>query len=73
MDESGDLTHLIEGARGIARLPAAERIRHIRADRWIGYPRAVDTLNRLESLLQIRSRMFAPTRPYRRVSFVTFS
>lgn len=28
----------------MARLPAEERIRRIRADRWIGYPRAVQTL-----------------------------
>lgn len=60
MDESGDLTHLIEGARGIAALPAAERIRHIRADRWIGYPRAVDALDRLESLLDWPSRQRMP-------------
>lgn len=60
MDEPGDLTHLIEGARGIARLPADERIRHIRADRWIGYPRAVDALDRLESLLDWPSRQRMP-------------
>ncbi len=60
MDEPGDLTHLVEGARGIARLPAAERIRHIRADRWIGYPRAVDALERLESLLDWPSRQRMP-------------
>jgi hypothetical protein len=34
-----DLSHLLPGAQGLARLPAAERIQRIRADRWIGYPR----------------------------------
>ncbi|HAM6072634.1 TPA: AAA family ATPase, partial [Escherichia coli] len=32
------------------RLPADERIQRLRADRWIGYPRAVEALNRLEAL-----------------------
>ena len=31
-------------------LPADERIQRLRADRWIGYPRAVEALNRLEAL-----------------------
>ena len=35
-----DLSHLHPGARAIARLPAQERLRHLRADRWIGYSRA---------------------------------
>jgi predicted Ser/Thr protein kinase len=34
----------------LARLPADERIHRLRADRWIGYPRAVEALNRLEAL-----------------------
>lgn len=45
-----DLSHLLPVAQRLARLPAAERIQRIRADRWIGYPRAVETLNRLETL-----------------------
>ena len=45
-----DLSHLQPWAQAMARLPAEERIRHIRADRWIGYPRAVRTLTRLEAL-----------------------
>ncbi len=45
-----DLSHLMPAAQGLARLPAEERIQHIRADRWIGYPRAVEGLNRLEAL-----------------------
>jgi len=45
-----DLSHLLPAAQKLARLPADERIQRIRADRWIGYPRAVDALNRLETL-----------------------
>ena len=45
-----DLSHLIPAAQGLARLSAQERIQRIRADRWIGYPRAVEGLNRLEAL-----------------------
>lgn len=45
-----DLSHLMPAAQGLAQLPAEERIQHIRADRWIGYPRAVEGLNRLEAL-----------------------
>ena len=42
--------HLLPAAQGLARLPADERIQRLRADRWIGYPRAVEALNRLETL-----------------------
>jgi hypothetical protein len=45
-----DLSHLLPAAQGWARLPANERIQRIRADRWIGYPRAVEALYRLETL-----------------------
>jgi hypothetical protein len=38
------------GGQGLARLPADERIQRFRADRWIGYPRAIEALNRLETL-----------------------
>ncbi|SPW71357.1 transposition protein [Escherichia coli] len=38
------------GGPGLGRLPADERIQRLRADRWIGYPRAVEALNRLEAL-----------------------
>lgn len=43
------LEHLHTSARSIARLPAQERLRHVRADRWIGYSRATDALERLET------------------------
>ena len=45
-----DLSHLLPAAQGVARLPAVERIQRIRTDRWIGYPLAVEALNRLETL-----------------------
>jgi hypothetical protein len=51
-DGPGDLAHLHEAARRIARLPDEERLRYVRADRWIGYPRATEALARLETLLR---------------------
>ena len=38
--EPCDLSHLTPAARAAASLPDDQRIRRIRADRWIGYPRA---------------------------------
>ena len=55
-----DLSHLIPEARAIAMLPAAERIQRVRADRWIGYPKAIATLNKLESLLNWPSKQRMP-------------
>lgn len=49
--DTGELGHLHPGARAVARLPAAERLHYVRADRWIGYPRATAALDRLEELL----------------------
>lgn len=46
-----DLSHLHEGARRVARLPATERLTYVRADRWIGYTRATQAVARLEELL----------------------
>jgi hypothetical protein len=46
-----DLSHLQRAAQRIALLPDAERLRYVRADRWIGYPRATAALERLETLL----------------------
>ena len=51
-----DLSHLLPAAQGLARLPAGERIQRLRADRWIGYPRAVEALNRLEGVVCGRGR-----------------
>lgn len=49
--EAPELSHLHPSVRDTARLPANERVELIRADRWIGYPRAVEAVARLESLL----------------------
>ena len=50
-DPEGDgLDHLHVSAQAVARLPADERLRHVRADRWIGYSRATAALERLERL-----------------------
>nr|WP_241564091.1 TniB family NTP-binding protein [Nonomuraea polychroma] len=46
-----DLSHLHESARPVARLPAAERLARVRADRWIGYTRATQALDQLNTLL----------------------
>jgi hypothetical protein len=46
-----DLGHLHESVRRVALLPAAERLRYVRADRWIGYTRAAKALAQLEDLL----------------------
>ena len=51
MQELSDLPHLHPAAQQVARLPGAERLRHVRADRWIGYTRATEALARLETLL----------------------
>ena len=48
-----DLDHLHESARSVARLPAQERVRHVRADRWIGYSRATEALERLGQSLGV--------------------
>jgi hypothetical protein len=45
-----DLGHLHQSAQQLARLPDDERLRHVRADRWIGYSRATAALERLETL-----------------------
>ncbi|MBV9857733.1 MAG: TniB family NTP-binding protein [Streptosporangiaceae bacterium] len=55
-DGGPDLSHLHPAARQVAQLPAAERLRYARADRWIGYTRATDALNRLEALFTWPSR-----------------
>lgn len=50
--QSLDLTHLHPASREVARLPSSERVHRIRADRWIGYPKAVDAVERLEMLFR---------------------
>ncbi len=51
MSEPCDLSHLTPAARAAASLPDDQRIRRIRSDRWIGYPRALEALGRLNALL----------------------
>ena len=55
-----DLSHLIPSAHKIAMLPSAERIQRIRADRWIGYPKAIAAIDKLESLLNWPSKQRMP-------------
>jgi len=55
-----DLSHLTSSAQRLAQLPSSERIMHIRADRWIGYPRAVAAVNRLEELYQWPAKQRMP-------------
>lgn len=55
-----DLSHLLPAAQGLARRSAEERIQRIRADRWIGYPRAVEALDRLETLYEWPSKQRMP-------------
>jgi hypothetical protein len=55
-----DLSHLIPSARKIAMLPGVERVQRIRVDRWIGYPKALTVLNKLETLLNCSSKQRMP-------------
>jgi hypothetical protein len=59
-DDPVDLAHLCPAAQQIARLPDAERLRYVRAGRWIGYPRATEALGRLETLLAWPSKQRMP-------------
>jgi len=54
------LPHLTPAACEIAMLPSDERIKRIRADRWIGYPRAVEALEKLDELLNWPSKQRMP-------------
>ncbi|MFF2063185.1 TniB family NTP-binding protein [Streptomyces sp. NPDC058200] len=61
-DEDGpvDLSHLHPAAQRIAQLPDGERLRYVRSDRWIGYPRATAAVERLETLLAWPSKQRMP-------------
>jgi len=52
--------HLFPSSQPIAALSADERIRRIRADRWINYPRAEQALGKLEALLAFPQRARMP-------------
>lgn len=58
--QTAELTHLHAGARPVALLPDEERLRHVRAERWIGYSRANEALDRLEELLAWPARQRMP-------------
>lgn len=55
-----DFGHLFPVSRPIAALNPDERIRRIRADRWISYPRAQHALARLEELIAFPPRARMP-------------
>ncbi len=55
-----DLSHLIPSMRKIAMLPSIERVQRIRADRWIGYPKAIAAIEKLEALLNWPSKQRMP-------------
>jgi hypothetical protein len=55
-----DLSHLIPSMRTAAVLENPERLERIRADRWIGYPRAHEALRKLEALLTSPPRLRMP-------------
>lgn len=55
-----DLDHLIPSAQSVARLPGSERVQRIRADRWIGYPRALEALEKLDALYEWPAKQRMP-------------
>ncbi|KAF0126148.1 MAG: hypothetical protein FD148_2151, partial [Methylocystaceae bacterium] len=55
-----DFEHLFAGSRPIAALSSEERLRRIRADRWINYPRAQQALAALEDLISFPRRARMP-------------
>lgn len=55
-----DFEHLFPASRPTAALSAEERIRRIRADRWINYSRAQQALEKLEALLAFPQRARMP-------------
>jgi Bacterial TniB protein len=59
-EELEDLAHLHPAVQQIARLPDEERLRHVRADRWIGYTRATEALGQLETPLTWPARQRMP-------------
>jgi TniB protein len=52
--------HLLPALQPLAALPDAQRMRHLHADRWIGYPRARAILATLDSLLTHPRRQRMP-------------
>ena len=58
--EAPDLDHLLPTVRPTALLPASERIQRVRAERWIGYPKAHEALAKLEQLFTHPTRQRMP-------------
>ncbi|MDD9908555.1 MAG: TniB family NTP-binding protein [Ahrensia sp.] len=52
--------HLFAASQSLAARSAQERIRRIRADRWISYPRAEQALAKLETLIAFPQRARMP-------------
>ena len=55
-----DFGHFSPSSRPIAALSSDERLRRIRADRWINYPRAQQALAMLEDLIAFPQRARMP-------------
>jgi type II secretory pathway predicted ATPase ExeA len=55
-----DFAHLFPAVRPIAALGPEERIRRVRADRWVDYPLAREALRRLEDLITFPPRARMP-------------
>jgi len=55
-----DFDHLFASSRPIAALSADERLRRIRSDRWINYPRGQQALAMLEDLIAFPQRARMP-------------
>ena len=55
-----EFPHLYPGAGKIAAFCAEDRIRRIRADRWISYPRAEAALEKLKTLMSFPERTRMP-------------
>ena len=55
-----DFEHLFASSRPIAALSSDERLRRIRSDRWINYPRAQQALAMLEDLIEFPQRARMP-------------
>jgi hypothetical protein len=58
-----DMPHLRPEARELAALPAAERLAHLRSDRWIGYGRARLALGELDRLFRQEPGRVRPSNP----------
>jgi hypothetical protein len=55
-----DLSHLIPSMQKIAMLPSIKPIQRICTDRWIGYPKAITAIEKLEALLNWPSKQRMP-------------